>query len=139
MRVAREWPVIDRHQELQADVTAVAIPSRCSAPSPPLGKVFPRFPWLYTCLTPAIHLRSSSLPSVLCFIFYPVRNLRVLLAPGSPTPYLPAIHPVCLSAAWNPSLPVHLLLFPTALILTSINHWFNSTSVVSPWVPPVRS
>ena len=90
-------------------VTAVAVPSRCSALSPPPGGGVPSFPWLYTCWTTLVlhpliarskckcgfnslgisgffFLNTFCVPCYLLFLI-------VLLDPGSPTPYLPAIHP----------------------------------------------
>ena len=117
-----------------------------------LGKLFPRFPQLYTShQSPVIisallkprfvsHSQpdrcfkvvdaslgtSECLDNKIPFVFFPCLISVFSLSQD----HLPAIHPVWSSAclaAWNPSLPVHLLpLFPTALVLTTINLWFNS-------------
>ena len=105
---------------------AVVVPSRCSALSPPLGQSVPSF-------SPAPHhFQSSSLVFLntgssathrqivvsttvvhtkFPFVFrvFSVVNLSVLLAHGSPTPYLPAIHPVCSSACLHASSPTCLV------------------------------
>ena len=63
-----------------------------------------------------------------------VLNLCVLLAPGSSTLYLPAIHLVCSSAclaAWNSSLPAHLLLFPNVLVRITKNLRLGSSRLIT--------
>ena len=81
---------------------------------------------------------------ILCSMLPCALNLCVLLAPSSPTPFLPAIHPVwsstCLPASSTDILSSILAchtgksilarLFPTSQIPHTINLWFNSTSFV---------
>ena len=142
----------------EGTVTAVAIPSRCSDPSPPLGQGGHLFPPalhlmnLQTCLQSLViisallepWLFSQSSPDC-CFTLNMLLNLRLydytlLLNPRLYNyPLVAELSPVWLPPCrWNPCLSTSCW-FPTALVLSEINPWFNSTSMVCVWVPPVWS
>ena len=108
-------------------VKAVAVPSRCSALSHTCHQsLVVILPYLNPGSSPPrrqIVVSTTVVDSqsrhndfciskyILCSMLPSVLNLCVLLAPGSPTLYLPALHPVC-SSICLPSTPVQLLFIP---------------------------